>query len=187
MKTARINLALALALLVSGGGFVPAQAHCPHTDTHDDGSALGRPHPLPDHCNAVRPPAPTPAPASTLATAQGSPRSRPPAPPALPEAQTTQQLDELGPGPNRSQGASVKNGKNGKEGALGKDFNLATVLASLPIPRHPGWQVSTSVTTIGAISLGLAHLWEDESLSVSFGVGTDWSNTQGLAVLNLSL
>lgn len=105
----------------------------------------------------------------------------------MPEAQATQRLDGREPSPNPAQGASVKNGKDGKEGALGKDANLAILLASLPIPRHPGWQVSTSVTTIGAVSLGLAHLWEDESLSVSFGVGTDWNNTQGLAVLSLSL
>ena len=105
----------------------------------------------------------------------------------MPEAQATQRLDGREPAPDPAQGASVKNGKDGKEGALGKDANLAIVLASLPIPRHPGWQVSTSITTIGAVSLGLAHLWEDESLSVSFGVGTDWNNTQGLAVLSLSL
>lgn len=55
------------------------------------------------------------------------------------------------------------------------------------MPRDPGWDLSTSITTSGSVAVGLAHLAEEESLSVSFGVGTDWSYTQGVAVLSLSL
>lgn len=178
MKKATINQAVALVLLLSGGGFIPAQAYCPHTDTYDNGSSAGRPDPVPDPCNAVR----TPTPAPALATAQGSPR--PPAPPALPEAQATQQFEGPGTGPKTAQGVP------GKDGALGQSAttpNLAMALGSLPMPRVPGWAVSTSVTSVGSVALGLAHLVEDESLSLSFGVGTDWSHAQGIAVLSLNL
>ncbi|MYI88474.1 MAG: hypothetical protein F4074_07915 [Synechococcus sp. SB0672_bin_10] len=167
---------MALALLLSGGGFIPAQAHCPHIGAHDNGSPSGRPNPAPDHCNAARPPTP----ASTLATAQGS-LGPPPAPPALPDMQTTQQLEEPRQGPLPDPGAP------GKDGALGQQSattNLAIALGSLPMPRVPGWAVSTSVTSIGSVAVGLAHLVEDESLSVSVGVGTDWSHAQGVVVLS---
>jgi len=170
--------AAALALLLSGG-FIPAQAHCPHTEPHDNGSPSGSPNPAPHPCNAAAPPA---TPVSGLATAQGSPQ--PPVPPALPEVQTTQHLEELRQGPRPDPGVP------GEDGALGQrsaTTDLAIALGSLPAPRDPGWAASTSVTSIGSVAVGLAHLVEDENLSVSFGVGTDWKHAQGVVVLSRQL
>lgn len=181
MQNARISQAVALAFLASGGGFMAAQAHCPHTDaipsdTYHDGSVLGRPHPGSDHCHTVRTPPPMPA-SALLAMAQGSFRLPPPAPPALPDQQTTRQLGRQAPSAKLEQGALAKDAQP----------TLAMALASLPMPLDPGWDLSTSITTSGSVAVGLAHLVEEESLSVSFGVGTDWSHTQGVAVLSLSL
>lgn len=171
-----IKQAAALALLLSGGVFMPAQAHCPHTEPHDSGSPSGGPtNPAPHHCNAAAPPPPV----SSLATAQGWPQ--PPVPPPLPVAQ---ELGELRQGPNPAPGPP------GEDGALGRQSattDLAIALGSLPAPSDPGWAVSTSVTSVGSVAVGLAHVVEDEDLSVSLGVGTDWSHAQGVAVLNLNL
>ena len=178
MQNVRIGQAVVLAFLASGGGFMAARAHCPHTDatpsaTDHDGSVLIRPHPGPDHCPTIRTPPPMPA----SALARGSLRLPPPAPPALPEQQTTRQLGRQPPSAKLEQGALAKDAQS----------SLAMVLASLPMPLDPGWDLSTSITTSGSVALGLAHLVEGESLSVSVGVGTDWSHTQGVAVLSLSL
>ena len=183
--------AAALALLLSGGGFLPAQARCPIlTDAYGDGLPSGRPIPLSGHCNCARPPAPPglpdgeitqqlegprqgpkpdpgalgadcnvakpPASASILATAQGLPP--PPAPPALPNGETIQQPEDLRQGPRPDPGVP------GEDGALGQrsaTTDLAIVLGSLPRPRIAGWAVSTSVTSIGSVAVGLAHLVED--------------------------
>ena len=181
MQKSRIGQVLVLAFLASGGGFMAARAHCPHTDTtssnaYDNGPVLSRLHPVSDHCHIIKTPSPA-TPASTLATAQGSFRLPPPAPPALPGPQTTGQPGRAAPSAKLEQGALAKDAQP----------TLAMALASLPMPLDPGWDLSTSVTTSGSVALGLAHLMEDESLSVSFGVGTDWSHTQGVAVLSLSL
>lgn len=194
--------AAALALLLSGGGFIPAQAHCPTiTDSYckcamppappaltnakitqqlEDLRQSPRPDPgAPgEDCSVAK----TPAPASILATAQGSPP--PPAPPALPEGEATQQLEDLGQDPKPDSGAPGKDGALGQQGAT---TDLAIVLGSLPRPRVAGWAVSTSVTSVGSVAVGLAHLVEDESRSVSLGVGTDWKHTQGVAVVSLQL
>lgn len=181
MQNARISQAVVLVFLASGGGFMAAQAHCPHTDAttsdaYHDGSVLDRPHPGSDHCHTVRTPPPVPA-STLLARVQGSFRLPPPAPPALPDQQTTRQLGRQAPSAKLEQGALAKDAQP----------TLAMALASLPMPLDPGWDLSTSITTSGSVAVGLAHLVDEESLSVSFGVGTDWNHTQGVAVLSLSL
>lgn len=181
MQNARISQAVVLAFLASGGGSMAAQAHCPHTDatpsdTYHDGSVLGQSHPGSDHCPTVGTPPPMPA-STLLATARGSFRLPPPPPPALPDQQTTRRLGRQAPSAKLEQGALAKDAQP----------TLAMALASLPMPLDPGWDLSTSITTSGSVAVGLAHLVDEETLSVSFGVGTDWSQTQGVAVLSLSL
>ena len=114
---------------------------------------------------------------TAISTVLASFQLPPPAPSALPDQQTTRQPGRQAPSAKLEQGALAKDAQP----------TLAMALASLPMPLDPGWDLSTSITTSGSVAVGLAHLVEEENLSVSFGVGTDWKHTQGVAVLSLSL